>query len=177
MANHPTAPSMLFQSLVMRPSHNTTAPCYICSMKLNGTYCFDIPREQLWDSFFDPAVLGACIPGIRNFTTLSPDRYEIEIALRVGIFSGAYKGTIEVVEKDVPASCRVIIQGTGVRTDLKGEGVVVLTAEDGATTLTFDVDMQVTGVLARVGQRLMGSVSKAQFDRFFQCLHSKVAKT
>ena len=114
-------------------------------MKLNGNYRFDITRELLWDALLDPAVVGKCIPGIRNFTTLSPDRYEIEIALQVGIFSGAYKGTLEVVEKAAPASYRVLIQGAGGRTNLKGEGAVALKAEDGATTLTFDGDVQVTG--------------------------------
>ncbi len=160
-------------SLRCAPSHSPIAPCYSSSMKLNGNYRFDITRELLWDALLDPAVVGKCIPGIRNFTTLSPDRYEIEIALQVGIFSGAYKGTLEVVEKAAPASYRVLIQGAGGRTNLKGEGVVALKAEDGATTLTFDGDVQVTGALGRVGQRFMTSVAKAQFDRFFQCLSSE----
>ena len=177
MASHPTTPDMLFLSLVVRPCHNTTSPCYICSMKLNGLILSTSPANNSGIPSPIPPSLGACIPGIRNFTILSPDRYEIEIALKVGIFSSAYKGTIEVVEKDVPGSCRVVIKGAGVRTDLKGEGLVVLTEEEGVTTLTFDVDVQVTGVLSGVGQRLMGSVSKAQFDRFFECLHSKVAQT
>ena len=144
-------------------------------MKLNGTYRFDIPRERLWDALLDPAVVSECVPGIRTFTTLAPDRYEIEVAVRVGIVSGAYKATLEVVEKTAPASYRMVVQGAGARTNLRGEGVVVLAEEDGATTLTFDGDAQVTGVLARAGQRLMSSVAKAQIDRFFQCLSSKAA--
>ena len=142
-------------------------------MKLNGTYRFDIPRERLWDALLDPAVVSECVPGIRTFTTLAPDRYEVEVAVRVGIVSGSYKATLEVVEKTAPASYRIIVQGAGARTNLRGEGVVVLAEEDGATTLTFDGDAQVTGVLARAGQRLMSSIAKAQIDRFFQCLSSK----
>ena len=144
-------------------------------MKLNGTYRFDIPRERLWDALLDPAVVSECVPGIRTFTTLAPDRYEIEVAVRVGIVSGAYKATLEVVEKTAPASYRMVVKGAGARTNLRGEGVVVLAEEDGATTLTFDGDAQVTGVLARAGQRLMSSIAKAQIDRFFQCLSSKAA--
>ena len=94
--------------------------------------------------------------------------------MRVGIVSGTYKGTVETVEKTAPASCRVVIQGTGVRTNLKGEGSVVLTAENGGTTLAFEGDVQVTGTLARVGQRFMSSVAQTQFDQFFQCLRAKM---
>ena len=142
-------------------------------MKLNGTYRFDIPRERLWDALLDPAVVSECVPGVRTFTTLAPDRYEVEVAVRVGIVSGAYKATLEVVEKTAPASYRMVVQGAGARTNLRGEGVVVLAEEDGATTLTFDGDVQVTGALGRVGQRFMTSVAKTQFDRFFQCLRSE----
>ena len=144
-------------------------------MKLNGTYRFDIPRERLWDALLDPAVVSECVPGIRTFTTLAPDRYEVEVAVRVGIVSGSYKATLEVVEKTAPASYRMVVHGAGARTNLRGEGFVVLAEEDGATTLTFDGDVQVTGVLARAGQRLMSSVAKTQIDRYFQCLSSKAA--
>lgn len=143
-------------------------------MKLSGAYRFNVPRDRLWEALFDPAVVSECVPGLRNFTQQTADRYDVELGLRVGIVSGTYKGTVEVVEQTAPAFCRVAIQGTGVRTNLKGEGTVALTEEDGATMLDFEGDVQVTGTLARVGQRFMSSVAKTQFDQFFQCLRAKV---
>ena len=131
------------------------------------------PREQIWEALFDPAVVGECVPGLRSFAAQSADRYDVELGLRVGIVSGSYKGTVEVIEKTAPTSCRVVIQGTGVRTNLKGEGSVALSEENGATTVAFEGDVQVTGTLARVGQRFMSSVAKTQFDQFFQCLRTK----
>ena len=89
-------------SLRCAPSHSPCATCYSSSMKLNGNYRFDITRELLWDALLDPAIVGKCIPGIRNFTTLSPDRYEIEIALQVGIFSGAYKARSKLWKRPLP---------------------------------------------------------------------------
>ena len=143
-------------------------------MKLSGAYRFNVSREQIWEALFDPAVVAECVPGLRSFAQQSADRYDVELSMRVGIVSGTYKGTVEVVEKDAPAACRVAIRGTGVRTDLKGEGSVALTAEDGGTTLAFEGDVQVTGALARVGQRFMSSVAQTQFDQFFQCLRTKL---
>ena len=143
-------------------------------MKLSGAYRFNIPREQLWEALFDPAVVSECVPGLKNFTQQTLDRYDVELSMRVGIVSGTYKGTVEVVESNAPAFCRVAIRGTGVRTDLKGEGSVALTEEDGGTALALEGDVQVTGTLARVGQRFMSSVAQTQFDKFFQCLSAKM---
>ena len=142
-------------------------------MKLNGSYRFPIDRDKLWAALMDPEVIGACIPGVRSFTALEPDKYAFEVGFKVGIVSGAYKGALEVRDVDAPNAYRMVVQGTGVRTDLSGEGAIALSAEDGATTLTFDGDVHVTGILARVGQRMMGNVAKQQIDRLFQCLSAK----
>ncbi len=122
----------------------------------------------------NPSLLRECIPGIKTFTPLSPDSYQVEIALRVGIVSATYKGTMEIAAKAAPASYRIVVRGAGVRTNLSGGGQIDLATEDGATILNFDGDVQVTGVLARAGQRLMSNVAKQQIDRFFKCLSSKI---
>jgi carbon monoxide dehydrogenase subunit G len=35
--------------------------------------------------------------------------------------------------------------------------------------------VQIRGLIARVGQRLIGGVAKMMLDRFFACLQSKLA--
>ena len=45
------------------------------------------------------------------------------------------------------------------------------------TLVTVDSRAQVGGTIARVGQRLLGSVSKMMMDRFFACLATKAASS
>ena len=163
------------RTMGIAPSHSTRAPCYISSMKLSGTYKFDADQERVWDALLDPAVVSDCIPGVQKFTTVSPDNHEIEIGVKVGMFSGSFTGTMAISEKDAPASYKMVVQGAGPMTNLTGEAVISLATEDDATTLAFDGDVRVTGALARVGQRFMSSASKSQFDRFFQRIHEKLA--
>ena len=148
--------------------------CYSLGMKLNGSYQFPIDSDRLWAALMDPETVGACIPGVQSFAAVGPDTYAFEVGFRVGIVSGAYKGTLEVRDVDAPNSYHMIVQGTGVRTDMRGEGTVALIpGGEGSTTLTFDGEVNVTGILARVGQRMMGAVAKQQIDRLFQCLRAK----
>ena len=145
-------------------------------MKLSGAYRFDLPREHLWATLMDTAAVGACIPGISAFTPLGDDRYEIELSVRVGIVSGSYKGTLAISDMVEPESYRMTVQGSGGRTEIRGSGSMALADDGEGTELSFEGDVQVTGVLARVGQRLMGSVAKSQIDRFFDCLRAKAAE-
>ena len=143
-------------------------------MKLRGTYRFQASPERLWDALLDPDLVKECIPGVKTFSEIAPDKYRVEVALRVGIVSATYIGTMELADKVPHSSYRMIVRGSGVRTNLSAQGKIALSAEDGGTTLSFNGDVQVTGVLARVGQRLMTNVAQQQIGRFFNCLNSKI---
>ena len=142
-------------------------------MKLSGAYRFDLPRERLWATLMDTSVVGACIPGVSAFTPLGGDRYEIELSVRVGIVSGSYRGTLAIADVVEPKSYRMTVEGSGARTEIRGGGALALAEEGGGTVVSVEGDVQVTGMLARVGQRLMGSVAKSQIDRFFDCLRER----
>lgn len=148
--------------------------CYNAPMKLKGSYQFSAQPERVWEALLDPDLVKECIPGVKTFTPISPDNYRVEVSLRVGIVSANYRGTLEIVDKAPPRSYRMIVRGSGVRTNLSAEGEVALESVDGGTTLTFNGDVQVTGVLARAGQRLMTNVAQQQIGRFFKCLGSKI---
>ena len=145
-------------------------------MKLSGAYRFDVPRERLWQTLMNTSVVGSCIPGVSAFTPLGGDRYEIELSVRVGIVSGSYRGTLAITDVVEPESYRMTVEGSGARTEIRGGGSLALADDGDATELNFEGDVQVTGVLARVGQRLMGTVAKTQIDRFFDCLRTKAAE-
>ena len=145
-------------------------------MKLSGAYRFDVPRQRLWQTLMDTAAVGACIPGVSAFTPLGGDRYEIELSVRVGIVSGSYRGTLAITDVVEPESYRMTVEGSGARTEIRGTGSLALADDGEGTELSFEGDVQVTGVLARVGQRLMGTVAKTQIDRFFDCLRAKAAE-
>ena len=143
-------------------------------MKLQGDYPFQAPPERLWDALMDLDLVKECIPGVKSFTPLSPDKYRVEVSMRVGIVSATYAGTLELADKAPPNSYRMIVRGSGVRTNVSAEGELTLRPEGDGTTLSFNGDVQVTGMLARTGQRLMTNVAQQQIGRFFKCLDSKI---
>jgi carbon monoxide dehydrogenase subunit G len=58
---------------------------------------------------------------------------------------------------------------------LNGSSDVRLRAEGATTVVDVAGTVQTGGPIARVGQRLIGGVSKMMLDRFFACLQSKLA--
>jgi len=97
--------------------------------------------------------------------------------LTVGLaaITGTYDGTVVITEKAPHSSYRLTVEGQGKPGFVKGNAAIALRA-DGATTIV-DVSgtVQTGGPIARLGQRLIGNVSKMMQDRFFACLGSKLS--
>ena len=60
---------------------------------------------------------------------------------------------------------------------MKGSSAIALRAEGVTTAVDVTGTVQTGGPIARVGQRLIGSVAKMMMDRFFACLQGKLNVT
>ncbi len=76
-------------------------------------------------------------------------------------------------DQQPPEHLRLVVDGRGKAGAAQGEADIRLTADGNHTTVSVAGSAQVRGTLARVGQRLLGSVSKMMMDRFFACLRDK----
>jgi carbon monoxide dehydrogenase subunit G len=60
------------------------------------------------------------------------------------------------------------VEGTGVPGFMRGNATMELAdAEGGGTRVHYDADVQVGGLIASVGQRMLNGVSKMMLDQFF----------
>ena len=144
-------------------------------MQLAGEYRFPKPPQDVWDALMNPDVLAGCIPGCRSIEADGPDRYRATATVRVGPVSGNYTATVALSDLDPPNSYTMTIEGSGNLGFATGTSSVALTpTSDGGTLVRVDADSQVGGAVARVGQRMMGSVAKGMLDRFFGCLAESV---
>jgi carbon monoxide dehydrogenase subunit G len=123
----------------------------------------------------NPDVLAGCIPGCRSMEPDGPNRYRAAVDIRVGPVGGQYDAVVVLSDLNPPHSYTMNIEGSGRIGFASGTATVTLTSTgDSVTTVKVEADSQVGGAVARVGQRMMGSVAKGMLDRFFGCLAQSV---
>lgn len=147
-------------------------------MHLTGTYHFDAPIDRVWAMLNDPEVIAACLPGCEKLEPLGDDRYKANLSMAVAAVSGQYQGTVALLDKQPPHAYKLVVDGNGKAGFVKGNATVTLSQPAEApdtTTVTVSGEGQVGGLIARVGQRLLGSVSQMMLDRFFAALREKAA--
>lgn len=143
-------------------------------MTLDGTYTFPAPRERVWALLMDTAAIASCVPGCEALEPLGDDRYQAKLVATVAAISGSYEGTVAMLDKVAPESYRLVIEGSGKHGFVNGESRITLREQGESTLVEVTGTMEVGGMIARVGQRLIGSVSKMMLDRFFACMAGKV---
>jgi carbon monoxide dehydrogenase subunit G len=140
---------------------------------LQGTYNFDQPADLVWSRLIDPQIVGSCLPGCDGLEPIGNDTYRVKLTMTLSAISGSYEGTVAIEDKQPPRSYKLLIQGSGRSGFVRGEARLELAEAEGKTIVSVRGTAEVGGLIARVGQRMLGSVSKMMMDRFFNCLQSK----
>jgi uncharacterized protein len=139
------------------------------AMTMSGEYQLPAPQQTVWEKLNDPAVLKACIPGCQELTKTGDNGFQAVATIKIGPVKATFKGAVTLSDLDPPNGYKISGQGEGgVAGFAKGGATVKLAPKDGGTLLTYNVEAQIGGKLAQLGQRLVNGAAKKVADDFFQ---------
>ncbi len=145
-------------------------------MQLSGSYTFKAPRDQVWAAMLDPENIRRCMPGCEEFKEIAEDQYEAVMKAGVGSIKGTFQGKIRLSERQPPTSYRMGFEGGGKPGRVKGSGVLTLTEQGDSTLVSYDGDAQVAGLIASVGQRLLGITARKLIEQFFKSMEKQIVR-
>jgi carbon monoxide dehydrogenase subunit G len=138
------------------------------AMTMSGEVQLPASRGTVWAMLNDPAVLKACIVGCEQLDLNANNEYQAIATIKVGPVKARWKGKVRLSDLDPPNSYRISGEGEGgIAGFAKGGATVALSDKDGGTLLSYNVEAQIGGKLAQLGQRLINSVAKKTADDFF----------
>jgi hypothetical protein len=141
---------------------------------ISGSYTFNATPDRVWALLMDPAAISACIPGCDRFEPLGNNAYRARLTVALAAITGTYDGTVTLSDLVPLTSYRLTGEGQGRPGFLKGSSAITLRADGQTTVVDVTGTVQTGGAIARLGQRLVGGVSKMMLDRFFACLQGKL---
>jgi carbon monoxide dehydrogenase subunit G len=138
------------------------------AMNMIGEVQLPASRETVWAMLNEPAVLKSCIPGCESLDKDSDNEFRAVATIKIGPVKARWKGKVRFSNLDPPNSYCISGEGDGgVAGFAKGGAKVSLANKDGGTLLSYNVEAQIGGKLAQLGQRLINSVAKKTADDFF----------
>ena len=144
-------------------------------MKITGTHTLAAPRDKVWAFLMDPACISKIIIGCERLEEVAPDTYQATLKLGIAAVKGTYNGSVQLLDKTSPSHYRMSVDGSGTPGFVKGEAVIDLAEQGEQTVLTYDADMQVGGLIANVGQRMISGVAKLIIGQSLKKLDEEIA--
>jgi carbon monoxide dehydrogenase subunit G len=139
------------------------------AMTMTGEVQLPAERAKVWDKLNDPEILKQCVPGCEQLDRIGDNEFQAVATVKVGPVKARWKGKIKLSDFDPPNSYRITGEGEGgVAGFAKGGATVSLADKDGGTLLSYNVEAQIGGKLAQLGQRLINSAAKKTADDFFE---------
>jgi len=138
-------------------------------MKIEGNYEFKAPRDRVWQVLLDPQIMAQCMPGCESMEEVAPDEFEASVKVGIAAVKGSYKAKVAIKDKQPPSHYVLSGQGSGGPGFMQGDLAIDLEDNgDGTTTLKYSTDAKIGGLIAGVGQRMLGGIGKMMVDQFFK---------
>jgi carbon monoxide dehydrogenase subunit G len=137
-------------------------------MKIEGTYTFQAPQQRVWEVLNSPEYLQQALPGCEKLEETEPGKFDLYLKIGIAAVKGKYKGKMEIADPQPPNRVRLVGEGKGLPGYVKGEAVISFSTQGTETLVAYDGDVHVGGLLAGIGQRMIGGVAKMMLEHFFK---------
>jgi uncharacterized protein len=139
-------------------------------MNISGSATMHAPAGDVWGALTDPAVLAAAIPGCELLERAEDGSWRFAITISVASSGGILTGTATASDRQDRASVTVLAAASGPGAVTATIGVGLTPGAGDTTELSYELDANVGGQLASVGQLLLTSAAGRTASQFVTAL-------
>jgi carbon monoxide dehydrogenase subunit G len=147
-------------------------------MQLTGTHIVDAGSSRIWNMLMDTGTLAKLIPGISSLEKTGDNAFKSILNMRIGPVSGSFSGNLNmddiIVEKGFSLKLQQNSKIGNASAIIK---IDLLPVNEDQTKVSFNGEVKLSGLLATMGQRVIGSVADTVSKQFFTNLEKELGKT
>ena len=144
-------------------------------MHFEGTLEIAAPRERVWSFLTDPRQVSGCGPDVQSLDVLDPTHFKVTVRAGVGPIKGTFNFDVQFTELRAPDRATLRARGQTPGSAVEMTNTLEL-AEAGAqrTSMRWESDVIVSGMIASVGARLMQGAADKTTRQVFACIKEKL---
>ena len=144
------------------------------AIRLEKEYHIDLDQKDVWGAINNPEILAEILPNCESLEPISEHQFTAHINVKIGPISSKFQSTLEMFDLKEPDGYKFRVQGNGKKGSMNGKGEIKLFPNGSGTGFTFIAEGNVTGIIARVGQRLIEAAGKKLMDQGFKNFKNRV---
>jgi carbon monoxide dehydrogenase subunit G len=148
------------------------------ALRIEKTVQVNEPMEKVWAFLSDPRKVATCVPGAQITEQVDEKTYKGTISVKVGPAVSEYSGELQILRID-PENHEIELLGKG--RDVRGRGSASMkmtgklrVVEEGITEMTSVSEVNLVGIVAQMGARVVTEVSNVMFGQFTKNLQARL---
>jgi carbon monoxide dehydrogenase subunit G len=148
------------------------------ALEISKIFTIDAPKKAVWEFLTDPYRVARCLPGAAITEKVNDQNYAGTITVKVGPVSASYKGKIRFEKLDPDAGTAEIVASGQ---DVKGKGGADMRMQSrlkeiapGKTEVSATSQINITGILAQMGARMIQDVSDQMLQKFTEAMQAEL---
>lgn len=146
-------------------------------MRVDGAFEIDIPRETLFRSITDPALMAVCVPGCESIERLDAATYRAVVKVALGVIKARFNLVVEVTAEIPPERVQSVTRGEegGRASQLTATNEVLLVdLGSGRTRVEYQSDLSVTGRFGKFALGMMKKKAQSMAQEFANNLRARI---
>ncbi len=145
-------------------------------MDLNGSHTINASAQTIWDMLMNPDTLAKITPGITRLELESEGVFKAIADIKMGPVNGKFEGKAEVLNPIAPESFTLkVVQNSKIGNVAADIRMNLQSISANQTELSFEGKADMSGLLARTGNRVMSGVANTLTKQFFENFETELA--
>ncbi len=143
-------------------------------MHLEGSFDTPASRKAVWDFLLNPQDIAPCIPDVQSLDVTSPDSFKAKVKVGLSLVKGTMDFDFRIADKVPPSSAKLIGSGRGVGSTVEIQTAFTLDELGSGTKVGWAADVNVGGIMAGLGSKLLDSTSAKMIQQVVENLTNKL---
>jgi uncharacterized protein len=144
-------------------------------MLLTGNHILNAPPKKIWEMLMNTDTLAKIVPGITRLEKTGDNTFKSILEIKLGPVSGSFTGNLQLEEMKEPESFTLKVQQNSKMGNADATIKINMTSvNEHQTEVSFDGDAKISGLLARMGQRVLGGVANTLTKQFFSNMEREI---
>ena len=146
-------------------------------MEFSGAIDISAPRERVFAFVTDPDKVGTCGPGVESIEVIDATHFRAKAKVGIGFINARFVVDLEIAEQQSPDMAIIKARGQAPGSAVDGTGRMNLVdgPQAGTTTMLWAAEVNVSGMLATMGARLIEGTANKMIAQTFDCIRVKIA--
>jgi carbon monoxide dehydrogenase subunit G len=144
-------------------------------MKLEGKQIVNAVPSMVWNMLMDTDMLAKIVPGISRLEKTGDNTFKSILEIKLGPINSSFTGSVQLEEiTEEKGFTMKVMQNSKIGNASAAIKINLVPVDDKKTEVVFDGHVKLSGLIASMGQRVMGSVSNTLTKQFFSNLEKEL---